>query len=90
MAAKLTTNNYLESYLRFQDRQAGVGVVYSPEEKRYYYNAYCLEMKLIKELMSVEFEYLDDALEFIDDEFGTWDIKNYEEKQSGCSGCVAK
>ena len=88
---KLNDQNFQESYLRFRDRQAGVGVVYCPEENRYFYNAYCLEMKLLKELMSVEFEFLDDALEFIDDEFGTWDIENYEDKKdSGCGSCVAK
>ena len=90
MAMKLTEQNYQESYLSFQDRQAGVGVVYCPDEERYFYNAYCLETKLLKELMSVEYEYLEDALEFIDDEFGTWDIRQHEEKKSGCSTCVAK
>lgn len=87
---KLNENNYLASCLRFRDRQAGVGVVYCPEEKRYFYNAYCLETKLLKELMSVEFEFLDEALEFIDDEFGMWDVENFEETKSGCSSCVAK
>ena len=86
---KLNDQNFQESYLRFRDRQAGVGVVYCPEDKKYFYNAYCIEAKLLKELMSVEFEFLDDALEFIDDEFGTWDIENFD-KESGCSTCVAK
>jgi hypothetical protein len=90
-AQKLTEKNYMEACLRFRDRQAGVGVVYCPDEKRYYYNAYCLETKLVKELMSVEYEFLDDALEFIDDEFGTWEIEKFEESESsGCSTCVAK
>ena len=89
--AKLTEENYLESCLRFRDRQAGVGIVYCPDEKRYYYNAYCLETKLVKELMSVEFDFLEDALDYIDDEFGTWEIENFDkEKSNGCSSCVAK
>lgn len=91
MSAKLNSSNYQQSYLYFRERQAGVGVVYCPTEERYIYNAYCIETKLLKELMSVEFEFLDDALAFIDDEFGTWEVENFEKKEGGgCSSCVAK
>ncbi len=86
----LTQDNYMDSYLVFESRQAGIGLVYCPDEKRYYYNAYCMEMELVKELLSVEFEFLDDALEFINNEFGQWKVKNYEKKKSGCGNCIAK
>lgn len=87
---KVTADNYTYSYLEFGDRQAGVGLVYSPEEDRYFYNVYCLERTLLKELMSVEFEFLEDALESLTQEFGSWSLKELEEKKSGCSTCVAK
>ena len=86
----LTAENYTTSYKQFGDRQAGVGLVYSPEEDRYYYNAYCIEMKLLKELVSVEFEFLDDALEMINADFGPWKLEDYDKKKSGCGSCAAK
>lgn len=85
----LTEENFEGSYLRFQDRQAGVSLVYSHEDDKFYYNAYCVEMTLLKELLSVEFDYLDDALTFINEEFSSWEVASYEAK-SGCGSCVAK
>ena len=86
---KLTAENYLEKYLRFRDRQAGISVVYCPDTERYTYNVYCIETKILKELLSVEFSFLDDALVFIHQEFNTWEICDYEEKKSGCDSCQA-
>ena len=85
----LTEDNFLTSYLRFENRQAGISVVYSPEDDVFYYNAYCIDMELLKELFSVEFTTVDEALETINAEFGKWDLANFEEK-SGCSSCAAK
>lgn len=85
----LTEENFDQAYLRFENRQAGVGLVYCNEEQKYYYNAYCLEMSLLKELMAVEFEFLDDALEFINQEFSSWELVHYDKKK-GCSDCAAK
>jgi hypothetical protein len=86
----LTTENYSHSFFNFEDRQAGVGLVFSPNENRFYYNAYCLEAKLLKELFSVEHEFLEDALITINDEFGQWELKSHEVKKEGCGTCVAK
>lgn len=86
---KLTEENYTSSFLRFGERQAGVNIVYCPEEKKYFYNAHCFETKILKELMSVEFEFLDDALELINDEFSTWDKVDFE-PEKGCGSCAAK
>jgi len=79
----------MHSYLRFNDRQAGVSAVFCPSEQKFYYNAYCLEMKVLKELMSVEFEFLDDALDLINEEFSTWDTVDFE-PEKGCGSCAAK
>lgn len=87
---KLTSENYAEKYLRFQDRQAGVSLVYDAEENQYYYNAYCVEAKIVKELFSVEYSFLDEALETINDEFGTWELASFDEKGGGCGNCAAK
>lgn len=86
---QLTEFNYEYSYLQFQDRQAGISLVYSPEEERYYYNAYCIEMKNLKELFTVEYLFLEEALETINAEFFGWELKSFD-KKSGCSSCAAK
>jgi len=85
----LTVENFLNTVLTFRDRQAGVSVIYDPERDRYSYNAYCLETKLLKELFTCEYEFLDDALSVINAEFGTWAGHALEEK-SGCGSCAAK
>jgi hypothetical protein len=87
--AALTADNYTHSVLVFRDRQAGVSEVYDPGEERFYYNAYCLEKKLMQELYSCEFEFLEDALAHLNDEFGTWTLESFDQKK-GCGSCVAK
>lgn len=86
----LTAENYDHSFYNFGDRQAGVSLVFSPEENRFYYNAYCLEAKLLKEIFSVEHEFLEDALVTANAEFGQWELKSHEVKKEGCGTCVAK
>ncbi|MBC61073.1 MAG: hypothetical protein CMP11_01345 [Zetaproteobacteria bacterium] len=83
----ITEDNYINSYLRHNTRQAGISLVYSPNEERYYYNVYCIEMDLLKELMSVEVEYLSEAIDLINSEFGTWELKDYEKQEKSCSTC---
>ena len=85
----LTSENFSSNFLRFRDRQAGVGLVYCPNEERFFYNAYCVEAKVLQELFSVEFEYLEDALTTINTEFGDWELVSFEQEK-GCGSCVAK
>lgn len=87
---QITEENFETHYLRFEKRQAGVGLVYCPEKEAYSYNAYCLEKELLKELFSVEHEFLEDALQMIHEEFGSWELVPYEKQKSGCSSCAAK
>ena len=86
---KLNEENYGHSTLVFRDRQAGVSEIYDPEFNRYSYNAYCMEKKLVKELFTCEYEFLEDALHAINEEFGTWELESFEEDK-GCGSCVAK
>lgn len=85
----LNEDNFLDSCLRFRDRQAGVGVVYDPDRDRFAYNAYCMDIALVKELFAVEYEDLDEALATVNSEFGTWEVRSFE-KKSGCGSCAAK
>ena len=85
---KLTEENYAATYLEFQDRQAGVSVVYYEKDDRYYYNVYCVERKLLKEIYSVEHEFLSDALKLVNNEFYSWETATYE--KSKCSSCANK
>ena len=85
----LTAENYTTHFLRFQKRQAGISLAYSAEEKKFFYNAYCVETEILKELFTVEYEFLEDALKTINQEFEGWELAPYEEK-SGCSSCAAK
>jgi hypothetical protein len=85
---KLTEENYDHSVLVFRDRQAGVSEIYDPERDSFSYNAYCLEKKLVKELFTCEYDFLTDALEVINEEFGSWDLESFDKK--GCGSCVAK
>ncbi|MCB9229399.1 MAG: hypothetical protein H6618_07290 [Deltaproteobacteria bacterium] len=87
---KLNPQNYEYSILTFQERQAGVSVVYDPDEQRYYYNAYCVETRQLIELFTTEYRFLDDALETVNAEFGTWDLVSLEQKNTGCGQCAAK
>jgi hypothetical protein len=84
----LNAENYTHSVLTFRDRQAGVSEVYDPATEQFSYNAYCLEKKLIKELFSQEYDFLEDALAVVNDEFGTWQLESFDKK--GCGSCVAK
>ncbi len=85
---KLSDSNYSHSVLVFRDRQAGVSEIYDPETNKFMYNAYCLERLLMKELFTVEYEFLEDALCRVNEEFGTWDLQSFDTK--GCGSCAAK
>ena len=84
----LNSENYTYTTLVFRDRQAGISEVYDPKEEKYSYNAYCLEKKLLKDLWSKEFDFLDDALTCVNEEFGSWESQSFDKK--GCSSCAAK
>jgi hypothetical protein len=85
----LTADNFLNTVLTFRDRQAGVSVIFDPDSDMYSYNAYCLETKLLKELFTCEYQFLDEALAVINAEFGSWERATLE-KTSGCGSCAAK
>jgi hypothetical protein len=89
-APKLTTANYDHTILRFRDRQAGVSVIFDHERDRFTYNAYCLETVLLKELFTCEYDFLEDALEVVNSEFGTWESVDLGAKENGCGSCAAK
>ena len=83
----LTAANYTYCYYVFRTRQAGVAEIYDPIKCLYVYNSYCLEQKLLKEIYSVEFSFLDDAIAHINAEFGNWEFRNIMLKKSACNGC---
>ena len=85
----LTESNYLEKALKYRDRQAGISIIYDASQDVYTYNAYCLELVLMKEILTTEYDYLEDALEFINSEFGSWELVDLA-NASGCGSCVAK
>ena len=86
----LSESNFLHSCLLFEDRQAGVSAIYCPETSRFTYHAYCLETKIRKDLVSVEYECLEEALEYINEEFAHWKLKSWERKaKKGCGDCKA-
>ena len=72
---KLNDKNYGYSVLVFKDRQAGVSEIFDPGANDYSYNAYCMEKTLVKELFTCEYEFLEDALHAINEEFGTWELE---------------
>ncbi|HYX33629.1 MAG TPA: hypothetical protein VE954_10980 [Oligoflexus sp.] len=86
----LNDQNYMEKVYRFEDRQAGVSLIFNPDENIFTYNAYCLETHLMKELFTVEQEFLEDALDLINAEFGSWELVEVSGKSSGCGSCAAK
>ncbi len=83
-------DSFLYRYYRFEDRQAGIGLVYCPQEERYFYNVYCADTKLVKDIFAVEFEFLVDALETLQKEFGQWQCIEIEDGAGGCGSCAAK
>lgn len=85
----LTDENFLHTCLRFEDRQAGVSTVYCHQSGEYYYHAYCVETTVFKDLVSCEFDGLDEALAYINDEFATWELVSFS-KDDGCGSCHAK
>jgi len=87
---QLTIENYTQKAFRFQDRQAGVSLIFDPDLESFTYNAYCLETHLMKELFTVEQDYLDDALDLVNAEFGSWELVDLSGKSSGCGSCAAK
>ena len=87
---RLDVDNFLASVYRFNDRQAGVSLIYDPNQDLYTYNAYCLETKIMKELFTVEYDYLEEALDLINQEFGSWELVDLSTKSTGCGSCVAK
>ena len=88
---KLTEENFTDNAFTFRDRQAGVSVIYDEINDQYSYNAYCVETKLLKELFTCEYDYLEEALKTINDEFGTWDFTPLSTKaKQGCGSCAAK
>ena len=44
----------------------------------------------MKELFTVEYDFLDDALDMINGEFGSWEIDSLGTKKSECGSCIAK
>lgn len=90
IATQLSEENFLEQAFRFRDRQAGVSVIYDPDDDCFTYNAYCVELTLNKELFTEEHEFLADALALINSEFGTWELKALGTKDKGCGSCAAK
>lgn len=86
----LNEENYLHSYLRFNDRQAGISVIYDPKKSEFSYNAYCIETKILKELVTVEFDFLEDGLSFVNSEFEGWTLEEFKSEESGCGNCSAK
>ena len=88
IGSRLDSENYSHTVFRWRDRQAGISLVFDPEMERYSYNAYCIETKLLKELFSCEFAFLEDALELINSEFGNWEMHSLDTK--GCGSCAAK
>ena len=86
----LNTDNFLEKAFRFRNRQAGVSIIYDPIVEKYTYNAYCLEIEIMKELFTVAHDFLEDAIGLINSEFGTWELKEIAKQKKGCGSCVAK
>ena len=86
----ISVENYDKKFLKFESRQAGVSEVYSPDNQKFSYNAYCLESEKLVELLSVEYDYLEDAIKTVNEEFGTWELVPYEVEKSDCGSCGNK
>ena len=86
---KITHENFLHSALVFRERQAGVSLVFNPGNDLFTYNVYCIETKMMVELMTCEFNDIDEALTTVNSEFATWEYLDMQKKE-GCGTCVAK
>lgn len=86
----ITSENYNYSYFSFEDRQAGIGHIFCPKKDSFNYNVYCVERKLLKEIFSIEYDFLDDAINAVNQEFGQWERVEFKDKKSGCGNCAAK
>ena len=85
----INNENFTYSYFQWRNRQAGDSLTFDPDRQNFAYNAYCTETELLKDLFTCEYEFLDDAISVINQEYGNWELKSFEEK-SGCATCVAK
>lgn len=88
----LNAENYETKALRHLDRQAGVSVIYDPDKDLLIYNAYCLELKTLKELFSRECACLDEALAIVNEEFGGFTLVELaveEPERGGCSSACS-
>ena len=83
----LTADNYSHCFFRFRDRQAGISEIYDPDSELYRYNCYCVEQTVLKELYTLEFAFLDDALVHINDEFGNWEFCDFAPQKNECGSC---
>ena len=81
---KLTRENFESMALMHRDRQAGVSMIYDPARDIFVYNAYCIELKLLKELFSRECDTLDQALDIVNEEFTEWSLATVSVEQGGC------
>ena len=52
----------MEKAFFFRDRQAGVSSILIQKQRLTLITPHCLERELMKELFTVEFDFLDDAL----------------------------
>lgn len=86
----ITADNFLYSCLVFEDRQAGVSTIYCHDSGEFFYHAYCFETKIHKDLMSCEFDSVEEACGYINDEFSSWQLTTLTEDKSGCGSCHAK
>ena len=86
----LDQENFMTHTFTWRTRQAGVSVIYDAENDLYSYNAYCMETEKLKELFTCEYEYLDDALEVVNSEYGNWPLVELSPEKYGCGSCAAK
>jgi hypothetical protein len=91
LAPKITEENYETHVLRSRARQAGVSLIFDPDRESFIYNTYCLELKLLKELFTHEYDSLKEALDSLHEEFGSWQLAEVgtplPSASKGCGGC---
>ena len=86
----LTDENFPTHAFTWRTRQAGISVVFDGENEQYSYNAYCIETKQLKELFTCEYDFLEDALVVINQEYGNWELSELSPEKTGCGSCAAK